>query len=127
MRRSLRVALLAASLVAAGIPAATAAPATASDKAAFVRQAIDTHFVPRIDAFARTTGPLLQSIDAMCNVPGRETLAAARRAFVTSLLAWENASASFVLHVIRYPFSFLICLPVVSLHSCHRGNRMIRL
>ena len=93
MRRSLRVALLAASLVAAGIPGATAAPATVSDKATFVRQAIDTHFVPRIDAFARTTGPLLQSIDAMCNAPGRETLAAARRAFVTSLLAWENASA----------------------------------
>lgn len=72
---------------------ALAAPATAEDKAAFVRQAIATYFIPRIDAWGATTAPLVESIDALCKAPGREMLTAARGAFVKSLLAWETATA----------------------------------
>jgi predicted lipoprotein len=76
-----------------GMAAPSAVAAGAGDKAAFVRQAIALHFVPRIAAFARTTAPLVEAIDAMCREPGPATLGSARAAFVRSLLAWESASA----------------------------------
>ena len=62
-------------------------------RAQFVRDATAHYFVPRVAAFAKVAPTLTETLETLCRSPGTESLAAARAAWIKTMLAWENASA----------------------------------
>ena len=74
------------------VPAAKA-EGTDQSYAEFLHKVIAAHFAPQAAAFAAATPKLVQSVEKVCQSPGEETLAAARAAWIETMLAWEPVSA----------------------------------
>jgi predicted lipoprotein len=81
--------------VAAAVLPALAAEAEGGDGsyAKFLHNVITAHFAPQAAAFAHVAPKLVQSVENVCQSPGEETLAAARAAWIETMLAWEPVSA----------------------------------